>query len=311
VVRNAATLTRIRALVIPPAWTDVWICPLDHGHIQATGRDARGRKQYIYHADWRALRDQDKFDRLLTFARSLPALRRRVRRDLNLRGLPKEKVMAAVIHLLETTLVRVGNKEYAKANHTFGLTTLRNGHAQVNGTTVHFEFVGKSGIKHRIDVHDRRLANIVKGCQELPGQVLFEYVDGAGVHSLTSGDVNRYLSTVTGTDFTAKDFRTWAGTVLAAVALGGAEPANSAAQAKRSIAAAIDAVARQLRNTRTVCRQCYVHPAVFDGYLDGTLQAAMTSPIRRASPFLSAEESRVCAFLQARTARRARAGRQE
>jgi DNA topoisomerase I len=262
--------------VIPPAWTDVWICPDPRGHLQATGRDARGRKQYRYHPRWREVRDEDKYGRLAEFGRALPAIRRRIARDLRRRGLPREKVLAAVVALLETTFIRVGNDEYARTNNSYGLTTMRDAHVRVSGSKVRFLFRGKSGVRHELELDDRRLARIVRQCRDLPGQELFQYLDERGaVVDVGSEDVNEYLKAITGTAFTSKDFRTWAGTVLAATLLCDEEPSTSATAGKRVIARAIDEVARRLGNTRAVCRKSYVHPAVIDAYLDGTIARAM------------------------------------
>lgn len=270
VVRDKATLTRIQSLVLPPAWTDVWICPHASGHLQATGRDDRGRKQFRYHPRWHEVRDQAKFERMLDFARALPRIRQTVQRDLRRRGLPRRKVLAAVVALLEQTLIRVGNEEYAQSNNHFGLTTLRDGHARVRRGRVRFEFAGKSGVNHEIDLHDPRLATIVRRCQDLPGEDLFQYVDDDGqVVDVTSTDVNDYLREIGGEAFTSKDFRTWAGTVLAACALGALEPFASKAEAKKNVVAAVDTVARRLGNTRSVCRKCYIHPRIIEAYLNG------------------------------------------
>jgi DNA topoisomerase-1 len=312
-VRDEETLRRIRSLAIPPAWTEVWICPLPHGHLQATGRDARGRKQHRYHPRWREVRDETKYHRMVAFARALPRLRARTARHLALPGLPREKVLATVVRLLETTLIRVGNEEYARRNHHFGLTTLRDGHADVTGGKVTFHFRGKSGIKHEIDVNDRHLARIVQGCQDLPGQELFQWVDGNGTqHVVDSADVNAYLREVSGQDFTAKDFRTWAGTVLAARALQEFEAFDSQTQAKHNVVRAIEAVAKRLGNTRAVCRKCYVHPAVIDAYLDGslleTLSRRVEAEIKGSLGKLRPEEAAVLALLQERLKREA-AGR--
>jgi len=269
------TLERIRRLAIPPAWTDVWICDLPHAHLQATGRDARGRKQYRYHPRWRVVRDEAKYERMAAFGRALPRIRQAAAADLARPGLSREKVLASIVTLLEATLMRVGNEEYARANHSFGLTTLRNRHVQVHGSAVAFRFRGKSGVVHARTISDRRLARLIRRIRELPGQELFQYLDEDGtVHAVNSTDVNDYLRAVTGEDFTAKDFRTWAGTVLAARALGACGPADSAAASKRVVAQAIAQVAEQLGNTAAVCRKCYVHPAVIDAYLDGALPAA-------------------------------------
>jgi DNA topoisomerase-1 len=310
-VRDPATLARIRALAIPPAWTDVWICPSATGHIQATGRDAKGRKQYRYHARWRALRDANKYRRLVEFARLLPRLRARVQADLAKSTLSRRKVIATVVRLLEATLIRVGNEEYARQNRSYGLTTMKSSHVDVSGARVQFRFRGKSGREHVIDLRDRRLAAIVKRCQELPGQQLFQYVgDDGRRRSVESADVNAYLREVTGADVTAKDFRTWAGTVLAARALGEIAPARGA-RARRNVIRAIESVAARLGNTTAVCRKCYVHPAVLDSYLDGslatTLQARLGAEARRTG--LPANEARVLQLLERRRAREPRAGR--
>jgi DNA topoisomerase I len=272
VVRDRETLERIRRLVLPPAWTDVWISPDANGHIQAVGRDQRGRKQYRYHDAWRQVRDETKFDRLIAFGRALPRLRSRVDADLARRGLPREKVLAAVVRLLEITLIRVGNAEYAKTNKTFGLTTLRDRHADISTTGIRFQFRGKSGKTHETGVRDRRLARIVKACQDLPGQRLFQYVDEDGVrHAVESADVNAYLREAMGEDFSAKDFRTWAGTVSAARALLTNPDCASEAEAKRHIATCVKAVAGVLGNTPTVCRKSYIHPQVLEAYAEGAL----------------------------------------
>ena len=286
--------------MIPPAWTGVWICADPRGHLQATGRDARGRKQYRYHPRWREVRDEDKYGRLADFGRALPAIRRRIGRDLRRRGLPREKVLAAVVKLLETTFIRVGNDEYARQNRSYGLTTMRDAHVRVAGSSVRFLFRGKSGVEHQLELDDRRLARIVKQCRDLPGQELFQYLDERGaVVDVGSDDVNAYLKDITGTDFTSKDFRTWAGTVLAATLLREAEPCASAATGKKTIARAIDEVAKRLGNTRAVCRKSYVHPAVIDAYLDGTITRAMGKP--------TAAESAILRLLQKRKRANARA----
>ena len=270
-VRDETTLRRIKSLVIPPAWTEVWICPDADGHLQATGLDARHRKQYRYHPRLREVREQTKYNRMLDFARALPGIRRRVERDLKLPGLPREKVLAAVVRLLETTFIRIGNEEYKKQNKSYGLTTMHNEHAKVRGSQIHFHFRGKSGVRHAIDLEDPRLARIVRACQDLPGEELFGYRDDAGqAHDIGSGDVNEYLRDITGQEFTAKDFRTWAGTVLAARALQELEAAGTAGKRKKNIVAAVESVAKRLGNTRAVCRKCYIHPAVLDTYLDGS-----------------------------------------
>lgn len=275
-IKDEDDLARFRALAIPPAWTEVWICPHPRGHIQAVGRDAKGRKQYRYHADWRAERDRHKFGRMAQFARALPKLRRRVEADLKKRGLPREKVLAAVVRLLELTLIRVGNDEYAKTNKSFGLTTLRDRHFKMAGGKAVFEFVGKSGVKHRTGFNDKRLARVVKACQDIPGQRLFQYIDADGQRrSIESADVNAYIREATGGDFTAKDFRTWAGTLLAARALLIETAPESAAASKRSITTCIKVVSGVLGNTPAVCRACYVHPAVIEHFAKGELAAKL------------------------------------
>src|SRR5688572_15946103 len=304
-VRDHAVTSRIRALAIPPAWRDVWISPSDRGHIQATGRDARGRKQYRYHARFRQVRDAAKFDRMLAFALTLPRVRWRVARDLGAPGLPSEKVLAALVRLLETTLIRVGNEEYARKNRSFGLTTLRNEHVFVEGPAVHFGFRGKSGKDHMVTVRDRRLAAIVQQCHSLPGRSLFQYLDAKGRRRpVDSDDVNRYLRQITGRDFSAKDFRTWAATVLAAVALEKRGAAATRAQAKRNVVAAVEAVAERLGNTPAIARKSYVHPAVVEAYLDGSLDEGMgASEVSDGqSHRLRREERAVLALLRSRIA---------
>jgi len=280
-VDDEATLERIRSLAIPPAWTDVWICPSPRGHLQATGRDAKGRKQFRYHPRWTALRDANKYSRLIGFCKVLPLIRRRVARDLRKPGLEHEKVVATIVRLMELTFIRVGNDEYARQNGSYGLTTLRDRHAKVRGSTVRLRFRGKSGKEVEAEVNDRRIARIVKQLQELPGQELFSYAGENGeIRSVSSEDVNDYLRETTGADYTAKDFRTWAGTVLAAVALRELEGFESETEAKRNVVQAIDRVAKRLGNTRAVCRRSYVHPAVVDAYLDRKL--SNETPIDRA-----------------------------
>lgn len=298
-------LLRIKSLVIPPAWTDVWICPDPRGHLQARGRDAKGRKQYRYHPRWREVRDQSKYNRMIAFAKVLPKIRRRVQRDLGLRGLPRNKVLATVVRLLEVSLIRVGNQEYARTNRSFGLTTLQDRHVRVNGSTLAFHFRGKSGKEHQVQIDDRRLARIVKNCQDIPGQELFQYFDEDGRRqSIGSGDVNQYLQEASGHDFTAKDFRTWAGTVLAAVALREFETVDSKAKAKKNVLRAIEAVAQMLGNTPSICRKCYVHPVIIDSYLDGTIaqviQQQARAELARSLSKLRPEESAVLALLQNR-----------
>jgi DNA topoisomerase-1 len=269
-ITDEETLARIRSLVIPPAWRDVWVCPSSDGHVQATGRDARGRKQYRYHPKWREVRDEAKYGRLLEFAAALPGIRDRIERDLARQGMPREKVLATVVRLLEATLIRVGNEEYARSNQSYGLTTLRDRHVRIAGARVQFRFRGKSGRKHAIEVRDRRLAGIVARCRDIPGQELFQYVDESGKRvAVSSGDVNAYLREVSGQEFSAKDFRTWAGTVLAALVLKAMPPPESAAQAKRNVVRAVKDVAEHLGNTPAVARACYVHPAVIEAYEEG------------------------------------------
>jgi DNA topoisomerase I len=306
-IRDAGEVQRIKSLAIPPAWRDVWICPSPSGHLQATGRDAKGRKQYRYHARWREVRDEAKYDRLPSFAASLPKLRRRVARDLAEPVLSMRKVVAAVVQLLEKTLIRVGNEEYARSNRSFGLTTLESAHARITGSTVRFRFRGKSGKFHDITLSDARLARIVRRCQELPGRHLFQYLDDDGAtHDVGSSDVNDYLREAMGQDFTAKDFRTWAGTVLAAQKLCAMESATSATAAKQNVLAAIDQVADSLGNTRAVCRKCYVHPLIVDTYVEGRLHETLPAQsMSRNSPLagfgLTAAERAVAGLLKRRT----------
>ncbi|OLE97988.1 MAG: DNA topoisomerase I, partial [Cyanobacteria bacterium 13_1_20CM_4_61_6] len=271
-VTDPQTLQRIRSIAIPPAWMDVWICPTATGHIQAVGRDARGRKQYRYHPRWREVRDETKYARLAEFGRALPRIRRRVSLDMRRAGHEREKVLATVVHLLETTLVRVGNPEYARHNGSYGLTTLRSRHVRIRGQRLRFEFRGKGGKLHTVDVNDGRVAAVVRRCQELPGHELFQYVDEAGERqTIDSADVNEYVRQITGSEFTAKDFRTWAGTVLALAALRIAG-ADSAPPTKKNVNLAVAAVAERLRNTPTVSRNCYIHPAVVEAYLGSALR---------------------------------------
>jgi DNA topoisomerase-1 len=268
-IRDEQRLLRIKRLAIPPAWTDVWICPSPNGHIQATGRDARRRKQYCYHERWREARDENKFERLADFAEALPKIRRRVAKDIKLPGLPREKVLATVVSLLERTFIRIGNPEYARENKSFGLTTMKGRHVKVKGARLLFRFRGKSGRQHEVDMLDPRIAKIVSKCQDLPGQDLFQYVNGDGeVRNVTSQDVNDYLREITGEDFTAKDFRTWAGTVLGAIAFSAQDAFETKKQAKANIKTAICAVAELLGNTPAICRKCYVHPAIVEAYLN-------------------------------------------
>jgi DNA topoisomerase-1 len=303
-ISDRAELGRIKSLVIPPAWKDVWICPDPRGHLQATGRDARGRKQYRYHPRWREVRDEVKYGRLIAFAQTLPRIRQRTAADLRKSGLRREKVLAAAVQLLEKTLIRVGNEEYARENGSVGLTTMRDQHAKVNGGTVRFEFRGKSGVQHAVDLQDARLAKIVKACRDLPGYELFQYVDDDGERqTIDSADVNDYLREISGQDFTAKDFRTWAGTVLAAKALADVAAFTSAAEAKRNIVKAIETVAKRLGNTKAVCRKCYIHPAILDSYMDGaTIQTlkARASRLARSRASLNGEEAAVVGIIERR-----------
>ena len=298
-------LKRIKSLAIPPAWTDVWICPLADGHIQAIGRDARGRKQYRYHARFREVRESTKYEHVVGFALALPSIREKVKEHMALRGLPREKVLATVVHLLETTLIRVGNDEYAEQNNSYGLTTLKTRHVAVEGHEVRFRFTGKGGKQWSLRVRDRRIAKIIKACQDLPGQELLQYVDETGnCQDVTSTDVNNYLKEITGQDITAKDFRTWAGTVLAAMALNELESFDSAAQAKCNLRAAIEKVAGKLGNTPTICRKCYVHPEVLNSYMDANLvlelESKAESELRGDVQNLKPEEAAVLALLHGR-----------
>lgn len=307
-VEDEATLKRIKALAIPPAWQEVWICAQANGHLQATGRDAKGRKQYRYHAKWRNVRDEVKYERMINFGKALPQIRAEVDRALKLPGLPREKVLATIVYLLEATMMRVGNEEYARTNKSFGITTLRNRHVKVDGSDVEFRFRGKSGVYHKIHVHDRRLARIIRSSRDLPGQELFQYVDEDGeTHSIDSSDVNDYLRTITGEDYTAKDFRTWSGTVLAAMALQEFEKFDSETQAKKNIVRAIESVAEKLGNTPSVCRKCYVHPAVLDAYLEGSVLEALRERTEQQLTedlhTLQPEEAAVLAMLQQRLIR--------
>ncbi|MDB6075470.1 MAG: topoisomerase [Verrucomicrobiaceae bacterium] len=300
-VTDEATLARIKSLVIPPAWQQVWISPYANGHIQATGRDARGRKQYRYHPRWRETRDSNKFHRMTAFAQVLPRIRRQVHRDLSTRGMPRRKVLAAVVRLLETTLIRVGNDEYVRQNKSFGLTTLRNRHVNVTRTKVVFSFRGKSGKQHQISLQDRQMAALVKRCQEMPGQELFVYEDDDGqTHHIGSQDVNEYIREIAKSEFTAKDFRTWSGTVLAAVALRELGSVDVATQAKKNILMAIEATAMKLGNTPAVCRKCYVHPEVFDAYLEGMTISTLEAQLKAGARHLKAEEKAVLALLDQR-----------
>ena len=306
-IRDEQRLLRLKRLAIPPAWTEVWICPALNGHVQATGRDARRRKQYLYHERWREVRDENKYDRMINFGKALPKIRKRVARDLKLSGLPRDKVLATVVQLLERTFIRIGNEEYARENKSFGLTTMKDRHVEVKGPKLRFRFRGKSGREHEVDVTDRRIAKIVSKLQDLPGQDLFQYVDDdRKVGEITSQDVNAYLREVTDEDFSAKDFRTLAGTVLTAIALNAQEKFETTKQAKANISAAVKAVARILGNTPAICRKCYVHPAVFKNYLDqGSIEGLkqMTEETLEREDFdLRSSEKAVLKFLQARLA---------
>ncbi len=308
-VRDARTLKRIRSLVIPPAWTNVWICSHAHGHLQATGRDARGRKQHRYHPLWREVRDATKYDRMVEFGEALPRIRRRVASDLRASGLSREKVLATIVRLMDLSFIRVGNDEYAKQNGSYGLTTMKDQHAKVRGERIHFSFRGKSGRLHTIQIEDRSLARIVKHCQDIPGQELFQYLDeDERRRDITSGDVNEYLRKVSGADFTAKDFRTWAGTVLAAQALRQTTGFRTQKQAKKNLKQAIETVAEKLGNTPAVCRKCYIHPFILDGYANRKFPCAatVTSGIRngviktssRSKTSLGEDERAVLKFLR-------------
>ena len=304
-ITDEEEIARIKKLAIPPAYTDVWICPHPSGHLQAVGRDARGRKQYRYHPRWRAVRDESKYTKMLVFGRVLPIVRAQVRQDLGLHGLPKRKVVAAVVALLEKTMFRVGNTEYAKENKSFGLTTLRNRHAKIKGSHLTFDFRGKHGVEHHLDLSDPRLAKVVGRCRDLPGQDLFQFLDDEGErHTVGSDDVNEYLQEVSGEEITAKDFRTWAATNLAALALREFESFDSAAAAKKNIVQAVESVAKELGNTPAICRKCYIHPAVFEGYLDGSLveglKARADQVLDGPKDGLTVEEVAVTAYLSRR-----------
>jgi DNA topoisomerase-1 len=306
-LRDEKMLDRIRRLGIPPAWTDVWIAPKKQAHIQATGRDARGRKQYRYHPEWRRVRDEAKYGRMYEFGTALPGIRAQVECDLALKGLPRAKVLALVVRLLELSLIRVGNDEYAKENGSFGLTTMRDRHVDIAGATITFDFKGKSGKRHRVKLADRRLARIVRRCRDVPGFELFQYLDEDGArHAIESSDVNDYLREITGQDFTAKDFRTWAGTVLAAMSLRGLGGWTSQSEAKHRVTQAVKQVAEKLGNTPTICRKCYIHPAVVEAYLDRALEPG--TPAKRPAktkdrpPGLAAEEWALLTLLRERQA---------
>jgi len=305
-IHDEDTLRRIRSLVIPPAWTGVWICTIPNGHLQATGRDARGRKQSRYHPRWREVRDETKYERMVQFAQALRSIREHIRKDLGLPDLPREKVLATIVSLMEQTHIRVGNQEYAKENGSYGLTTLRNKHVEVNGSQVTFSFQGKSKVHHTVSLQDRRLARVIKQCEDLPGYELFQYVNEGGErHAIDSSDVNEYLREITGQHFTAKDFRTWAGSVLACDLLRGMGAFESATQAKKNVVAAIKAVALKLGNTPSVCRKCYVHPAVLEAYLGGITieeaKAELEDEIGERSDALRSEERTLLQLLEQRS----------
>lgn len=302
-IKDPREIERINQLGIPPAWSNVWICPDPDGHLQATGRDAKGRKQYRYHAKWRSLRDQTKFTRMIAFSEALPKIRARLEQDLSLPGLPRDKVLATVVQLMELTRIRVGNEEYAKTNQSFGLTTMRDGHVNIEGTKIRFKFRGKSGVEHDIELKDRRLARIVKRCQDIPGQELFQYIDDDGQRqSIASGDVNDYIREMTEADFTAKDFRTWAGTVLAARELHALGVCESATATKKAIVQAIKTVAAHLGNRPATCRKYYVHPAILSAFELGSLAEVMTTHTQRNTETslhqLSCEEQAVVQLLK-------------
>jgi DNA topoisomerase-1 len=306
VVTDERALERIRKLAIPPAWTDVWICGAPDGHLQATGRDAKGRKQYRYHPRFREVREETKYEHMMAFARALPSIRTAIDAHMALRGLPREKVLATVVHLLESTLIRVGNDDYVKQNRSYGLTTLRNQHVAVDGTQLRFQFKGKSGKTWRLQIRDRRVAKVVRACQELPGQRLFQYTDDEGeLREVTSSDVNAYLREITGRDITAKDFRTWAGTVMAALALQEVEKAETQAAAKKNVRDAIERVSARLGNTPAICRKCYVHPEVLQAYAEGELLLQIEKKVEGEldKGALRPEETAVLTLLQGRLAR--------
>ena len=301
-IRDPDELRRFRSLAIPPAWRNVWICATANGHLQATGRDARGRKQHRYHPRWREVRDETKYDRMLEFARVLPAIRHRVNQDLALPGLPREKILATVVRLLERSMIRVGNDEYRRQNNSYGLATLRNRHVNVSGSTIRFEFRGKSGVRHAVDLNDRRLAKIIKRCRDLPGYELFQYIGDDGErYAVDSADINDYLRQIAGEEFSSKDFRTWAGTVLAARALSEFHGSDKKNPLKKNILQAIEAVAKRLGNTKAVCRKCYIHPAVIDAYKDGSVLQILKRRVKKSTNAvhdLAPEEAAVLALLK-------------
>jgi DNA topoisomerase I len=308
-IRDEQRILRINRLAIPPAYRDVWICPSPNGHLQATGKDDRGRKQYRYHERWREVRDENKYEKMLIFGEKLGKIRRRVKKDMALRGLPREKVLATVVHLLETTFIRVGNEEYARENKSFGLTTMRNRHVEVKGSTVTFNFRGKSGIMHEREVEDPRVAKVIRKLTDLPGQELFQYVGDEGeARNVSSQDVNDYLKEISGEEFTAKDFRTWAGTVMAAVALNEVGAFENKTQAKKNVRDAVHAVAKVLGNTPAVCRKCYVHPLVLETYLSGAaiegLKKRAEETLVESLEDLSSAEAAVLTFLREKLAKK-------
>lgn len=300
-IKDESEIKRIRSLAIPPAWTNVWICAQKNGHIQSTGRDAKLRKQYRYHPLWRVNRDEAKYQHMISFGKALPKIREAVNKALALPGLPQEKVLATIIYLLQLTMIRIGNDEYAKQNKSYGLTTLRNKHIQVDGSAVRFQFKGKSGVDHNITVSDRKLASLIKKIRDLPGQELFQYIDDEGKRqSVSSSEVNDYLRRITGENFTAKDFRTWYGTIEAATQLIQFENCTSETHAKQNVAEAIKIVAKKLGNTPTICRKCYVHPAVINAYLNGLLTAHLPALInKRSADFLKTEKNTISVVLSA------------
>jgi DNA topoisomerase-1 len=307
-IKDKKVIERINSLAIPPAYKNVWICPDERGHIQATGMDERGRKQYRYHPKWREVRDETKFARTIAFARALPKIREKTAKDLEKKGYPREKVLATIVQLLEKTAIRVGNEEYARQNKSYGLTTMRNNHAKVEGGQVHFHFRGKSGKWHDIDLHDRKLANVIKKMQDLPGQSLFQFVDEAGeTHHIESSDVNAYLKEISGEEFSAKDFRTWAGTVLASLALQEFEAFESETAAKSNIVAAVKSVSQRLGNTPAVCRKAYIHPAVIESYMDGSMLESLKQKteetLEEELANLRPEEAAVLGLLQQKLSR--------
>jgi DNA topoisomerase-1 len=309
-IKDEQRVLRIKRLAIPPAWTDVWICPSPNGHIQATGRDARRRKQYRYHERWREVRDENKYEKMVLFADALPKIRKQVEEDLSLPGLQRNKILATVVQLLERTFIRVGNEEYARDNKSFGLTTMRDQHVEVKGSKLRFRFRGKSGVHHDVDVTDRRIAKIIAKLQDLPGQELFQYIDEGGeVRDITSQDVNDYLREITDEDFTAKDFRTWAGTVMAAIALQAVGAFETKKQAKANIKNAIGAVSKMLGNTPAICRKCYIHPAILQTYLSGNAIEGMKQQTKDAleneAIDLREGETAILKFLQARLEKKA------